>query len=234
MRDRYDGDRRAGPEAGRGETGSDAAPAGKPLERVADARAIHRACADAADDSAGIQRGQRARGRIDHPRDADQNAAADHHPFRSEAIDQIAFHRNQPGLDQNEQSERHLNVFDPPVVLGIDGVDEQCPAVLQIGDAGHADDADDELDPRIAQRRDVDLRFSRGVIGSRVHIVFLFAREIDRVRRFSTRSSPTKRNGNGDVAPTFDVQPQQRNLRTVASPFAPLGAHHQGMSAASH
>src|SRR5260370_24938406 len=48
VRDRDDGERRAGAEAGGGQAGGEAAAVGEPFERVSDAGAVDRAGADAA------------------------------------------------------------------------------------------------------------------------------------------------------------------------------------------
>jgi hypothetical protein len=54
---------------------------------------------------------------------------------------------HQPGLDDDEQREGKLDRGATPVILGVDGIDEQRPSVLQVGDHRHADDAHHELDP---------------------------------------------------------------------------------------
>ena len=78
---------------------------------------------------------------------------ADHDPARPEAVDEIALDRHEPGLDQHEDGEGHLDGLAAPVEFRVDGIDEQRPAVLQVRDARHADDADDQLHPGIAQGR---------------------------------------------------------------------------------
>ena len=55
VRDRHHGHRGTGAEAGGGRAGGKAAAVGKPFERIADAGAVHRAGADAADDGGGVE-----------------------------------------------------------------------------------------------------------------------------------------------------------------------------------
>ena len=94
-----------------------------------------------------IEKEERIRERVDHPCNGDQNAAdADHHA-RPKLVDQIAFERNQPGLGQNEDREGDLDRGFAPMIFLIDGIDEQRPAVLQVGNHHHADDAGRQLAP---------------------------------------------------------------------------------------
>jgi hypothetical protein len=67
------------------------------------------------------------------------------------AVDEVGFDRNEPGLDEHEQRECDLYPRPAPVILGLDRADKQRPAVLQIGHAGHRDDADGQLNPRIPE-----------------------------------------------------------------------------------
>src|SRR5207248_149770 len=80
---------------------------------------------------------------IDRPCEAAQQAADHDHPLRSEAIDQVPFRGYQPRLEQNEYGEGDLDRGLGPTVFGADGADEQRPAVLQVGDHHHTDEADD-------------------------------------------------------------------------------------------
>ena len=83
---------------------------------------------------------------------ATRTAPPDDDPARPEAVDEVALDRNQPGLDQNEEREGHLDGRPAPVEFGVDRIDEQRPAVLEVRDTGHADDADDQLRPWIRQQ----------------------------------------------------------------------------------
>ena len=150
--DRDDGERRSRAEARRGQSGGEAAPVGEPFQRVADAGAVDRAGPDAADRGGDIEEGQRIGDRVHRPGDADQHAADQHDDLGAEAIDEPALDRHQPGLRQHEDAERHLDRGPAPVVLLVDRVDEQRPAVLQVGDHHHADDADHELQPTGGRR----------------------------------------------------------------------------------
>ena len=85
VRDRNDGQRRAGAESHRGQPGRQSAAIRKPLERVADAGAVHGAGADAADCRGEVEQRQRVGDRVDHPGDADQDASAATRSARPEA-----------------------------------------------------------------------------------------------------------------------------------------------------
>ena len=67
--------------------------------------------------------------------------------MRDEPVDEPALYRNQPGLRSDENAECHLDGSGAPVIFLIDRIDEQRPAVLQVGDHHHADDAGDKLAP---------------------------------------------------------------------------------------
>src|SRR6516162_1930431 len=67
--------------------------------------------------------------------------------MRDEPVDEPALYRNQPGLRNDENAECHLDGSGAPVIFLIDRIDEQRPAVLQVGDHHHADDAGDKLAP---------------------------------------------------------------------------------------
>jgi len=141
--DGNDGGRGTRAEACRGQARRQSAPTGEPLHRVADARAVHGAGADTAEHRGEIEHPQGIGEGIDRPGEAAERAANDDHPSRPEAIDQVALSGHQPGLEQNEYGERDLDGSLGPMVLGPDGPDEQGPAVLQVGDHDHADQADD-------------------------------------------------------------------------------------------
>ena len=115
--------------------------------------AVDDAGADAADRRADIEQEQRVGDRVDHPGDRDQHAAAADHDLRAELVDQVTLDRHQPGFGQHEDGEGHLDRGAAPVVFLIDRIDEQRPAVLQVGDHHHADDAEDQLTPARRFRR---------------------------------------------------------------------------------
>src|SRR5246127_4753540 len=70
-----------------------------------------------------------------------------------EGVDQPALHWHQPGLGENENREGDLNSGATPMVLLVDRDDKQSPAILEVGDHHHADDADPELDQTDRRRR---------------------------------------------------------------------------------
>ena len=63
------------------------------------------------------------------------------------AIDEPGFHRHQPCLGGDEDREGELDRRAAPVELGVDGIDEERPAILQVGDHRHAENAEGELPP---------------------------------------------------------------------------------------
>src|SRR3984893_1045885 len=127
-------------------------PTGEPLERVADGAAVDDARTDTADCSPNVQKEDRIRDRVDRPCNGNQNAAdADHHT-RTVLIDQVTLERNEPSLCKNEDGEGDLDRGFAPMIFLIDGIDEQRPAVLQIGNHHHADDAGRQLAPPGALR----------------------------------------------------------------------------------
>ena len=125
----------------------EAATSGKPLQRVTDTRSIDAASTDAAKNGAGVEHRQRLGHGVHDPGNGDENASTHDDPARTVLVHQIRFNRNQPGFDEHEQGERDLDRRAPPVMLGVDRVDEQSPAVLQVGDACHGDHTDDQLYP---------------------------------------------------------------------------------------
>ena len=72
---------------------------------------------------------------------------------RGPAVDEVAFGWDQPGFDQYENRKGDLDMLGSPMVFGINGIDEQRPPILQIRNAGYADDADGQLDPWVCKNR---------------------------------------------------------------------------------
>ena len=75
------------------------------------------------------------------PDPAVQEAAYEHHDLRAEVIDEPTFDWHQPRFCHYKDAECHLNRGATPMELLVYWVDEQCPAVLQVGNHHHADDA---------------------------------------------------------------------------------------------
>jgi hypothetical protein len=132
-----------------------AAPAAirKPLYRAADAGRIDRAAAGTGERRPDIERGQRIRLRIEDPAEGDEDAAGGDDQLRSalraELVDDPALERRQPGLKRDEDAEGELDVGDGPTLRLAHRRDEEGPAILQIGNHHHADDAGGELPPTI-------------------------------------------------------------------------------------
>jgi hypothetical protein len=150
---RDDGRRRPHAEARRSQSGREATPPREPLHGIADAGAVNGSRADAADDAREIEHTERVRVGIEDPGEAGERAAAYDHQAWTDLIDDVPLDGHQPGLKQNEEEERGLDGRLGPTVLGADRPDEQRPAVLQVGDHHHADDADDQLRPGIGKNR---------------------------------------------------------------------------------
>ena len=153
--------RSARAEAGGGGAGGEAAAIRKPFQRVADAGAVDRAGADAADDGGGVEQRQRVRVGIQHPGQRDHHAAEHDDDARAVFVDEPGFDRDQPGLGHHEDREGELDRGAAPVIFRVDRIDEQRPAVLQVRDHRHADDAHDELKP--AEAAGSGGRWCRGV-----------------------------------------------------------------------
>src|SRR6185437_16083825 len=110
----------------------------EPFDRVTDTGTVNAAGADATDDTAGIERTEGCRLGIDDPGSRDQEPAEHDYRARPEAIGQIRLERHQPGLEQHEERKGHLDGRLAPVVVRIDRLDEDGPAVLQVRDHRHA------------------------------------------------------------------------------------------------
>ena len=151
--DRHNGDGGARAETGSGGAGGEAAAVRKPFQRVADAGAVHRAGADAADNGAGIEQRQRVGVGVQDPGQRDHHAAEHDDEARTVFVDEPGFDRDQPGLRHHEDREGELDRRAAPVVFRVDRIDEQRPAILQVRDHRHADDAHDELHPAEAAGR---------------------------------------------------------------------------------
>src|SRR5262249_45153833 len=160
---------------------------GKPLERVADARAVDAARADASHDLGGVVAGRTAEGRgvgIHHPTQAGEDTAEQNDELGPPLVDEPAFDGNQPRLKQNEQGKGDLDLSPLPVERLLDIGHKERPTVLQVGDHHHADDADDELNPAKHSARASRLRLRQRVhsashpacrFGARDHMVLCLA-----------------------------------------------------------
>ena len=145
--DRNDGDCRTSAEASGRRAGGKTAPVGKPLQRVADAGAIHRARAHAGDHGGGIQSDERTGVGIEIQASAIRTPPNITMTRRAVDIDEIGFDRNEPGLGSDEDREGGLDRGATPMIFGVDRIDKEGPAVLKVGDHRHADDAANQLDP---------------------------------------------------------------------------------------
>jgi len=140
-------ERRANAEACGGQSSGEAPAVGKPLECVANAGAVDSARAETPDDLSDVQHRERVCEGIEDPSEPGEEATREHHDPRPEAIDEVALGGHQPRFKQHEQRERHLDRRQAPTEFFADGNCEKCPAILEIGNHHHADDADDQLGP---------------------------------------------------------------------------------------
>ncbi|KAK0339965.1 hypothetical protein LTR94_032433, partial [Friedmanniomyces endolithicus] len=109
---------------------------------------------NAADGRASVEAGQAGGLRVDDPGQADEDGPEGDHHARTEFIDEVAFERCEPGLDDDEQREGDLDAGPRPAELTLDFGNEQGPCILDVRGGDHADDADGELEPaRIAGGR---------------------------------------------------------------------------------
>jgi hypothetical protein len=155
--DRHDGQGRAGAETAGGEADREPAAIGEPFDRIADRGRVDGAGTDPRQRRPEIEVPEARGRRIDDPADRDHDPAkGDHQPrpvLGADPVDDPALQRRQPGLERHEQAEGELDVGDGPAVRLVHRMDEQGPAVLQIGDHHHRDDADDELQPAVRLRQ---------------------------------------------------------------------------------
>ena len=154
--DRDNGQRGARAKARCGQPDGEPAAVGEPLYRIANAGCIDGAGADAGQHRPQIEHRQGAGARIDDPSDPDHDPAKGHHQprpvFRADAVDDPALDRRQPGFERDKDAEGDLDVGDSPAMRHVHRMNEQGPAILQVGDHHHADDADDQLEPTVRCR----------------------------------------------------------------------------------
>ena len=178
--DGNDGCGRSGAESRGGQAGGEPAQVGKPFERVADASAINSAGTDAGERRGDKELPKRTGEGIQGPGAGHEYAAERHDDARAETVDEPAFDRHQPCFGRDEDAERDLNGGGAPMIFLVDRIDEQRPAILQVGDHHHAEDADHELVPA-SKWRPRGIGFGRGRFDrhrSRPQILCLFVLEI--------------------------------------------------------
>ncbi|MNS95806.1 hypothetical protein D3C72_1300780 [compost metagenome] len=146
-RNGQDRGRRARAVAAGGQANCQPAPVREPFQGVVDAGGIDRPDANPAHCRAEVEARQGGGLRVDDPGRADEQRAERHHQAWAKLVDEVALHRREPGLDQHEQRERHLDLGAWPAVGLLDFRHEQRPGVLDVGRGHHADDAKGELDP---------------------------------------------------------------------------------------
>ena len=131
-----------------------------PFQCIAHAGAVDRPGSDAGQCAGNVQQRQRRRVRIQGPCKSDEHASEADNNSRSEPINKPSLDGHEPSLCGNEDAERHLDRRSAPMVLGINGVDEQGPTVLQVGDHDHADYTAYKLNPAIDFTFAIDLAFA--------------------------------------------------------------------------
>ncbi len=130
------------------------APVREPLERVADADAVHDARTATAKELRDVQERERGGVGVDDPREGGESPAGDHQPPRTETLGEVTMQRHQQCLRQDEvEIKPFVDVHLAPAVRSLHRMHEQRPGVLEIGDRHHGDDAGGELNPAMVQAR---------------------------------------------------------------------------------
>ena len=152
--DRDDGSGRAGAKTRRRQPGREAATVREPFQRVADGGAVDQAGANAADDGAGVEGRQAVGDGVRSPR---QRRSTRRRPTRSSAGRSGRSGRRRTGSSQVSARTKMVKATwiagRPQPWAACDRQDEQGPAILQVGDHHHADDAETELSPALARGR---------------------------------------------------------------------------------
>ncbi len=138
--------------AARGEAYRQATVIRKPFHRVADEGGIDRAGAGARHGAAQVEHLERPGKRVDDPAERHKKTACGDNHFRPESIGKPAVDRCEPGLERDEDTERHLDRGNRPLMVRCHRVDEIRPTVLVIGDQDHANDPDDQHGHAIGTR----------------------------------------------------------------------------------
>src|SRR5207249_8798788 len=134
------------------QTGGEAAMIGEPFQRTANGRAIDDTCAEAGYCIGEVQGRKRVGVPAADPTQAGQNATSHNQQPRSKLIDQIAFERDQPRFQKDEDRECYL---DEGLVLSEllrQRWYEQRPAILKIRNRDHADNAEQQDEPSVSNQ----------------------------------------------------------------------------------
>ncbi len=123
------------------------APVGKPFQRVADTGTIDSGRPHPAYGSGQIKVLQAPGIGIQHPGSAHKHTARHNEESRPKLIDGIALEGDKPGFEKHKDRESVLQRPLVEMILAGNWIDEQSPAILQIRNHRHADNADDKLKP---------------------------------------------------------------------------------------
>src|SRR5262249_40845541 len=145
--DGNDRERRANAETCGGQSCREPTAVGEPFECIADASSVNGASPKTPYDLSDVQHRKRACEGVDNPSEPGETPTHKHNNLRSETIDEVALGGHQPGCKQSEKRERHLDRRQVPTEFLAHGNCEKCPAILEVGDHHHADDADYQLAP---------------------------------------------------------------------------------------
>src|SRR5207249_4269094 len=132
-----------------GEADAQPAMVGEPLERVADRSAIHDARANTPQSVPEVELVQRIGPTGPDPAQANQHPAERKHQPGSQLVDQVPFKGNEPGLECDEQRKCPLDGRQRGVQMGLQGLGEQRPRILQVRDGHHRDESGEQLDPAV-------------------------------------------------------------------------------------
>src|ERR1035438_117409 len=117
----------------------------KPFQRVPNSASIHDPGADTPHSVPEVEAVDGFRVARSDPAESDHDGPQTQHESGPDSIYQVAFKRNEPGLEGNEQSERPLHGNETDVQMSLDGFGEESPCVLQIRDRHHGDNAGNQL-----------------------------------------------------------------------------------------
>src|SRR5207253_5686603 len=149
--DGNDGECGSSAKAGRDQADRQAAVVLEPFHSDPDACRVDGPGTEAREGTAEIEQGQRVRPRLDDPAYRDQYAASADSDARANVRTKLVCDptgkRCSPGLQRHEQGEGKLDLGDRPTMCPLQGVDEQGPPILQVGDHEHAHDAESQMAP---------------------------------------------------------------------------------------
>src|SRR5207302_2876878 len=121
----------------------------KPFHGEADGGTVYDASADPSHSVGKIQSGQRLGFASPDPTQTCQHAAEHHEQPGPEGVDQPALKWHKPGFEEHEDGEGYLNQCLIYIELFLQRWHEQRPAVLEVRDCHHTENAEEENYPAV-------------------------------------------------------------------------------------